>query len=621
MGKSLLQRIKRKIAGKNNKSPDAGRKSASADKSSKGSNKVPARDPNELEAPYRPTIQSITAAGIETYWKKPEDCSGYEIYRSYDPDDIGELAMVINDKLLGVWTDSTFDHNSRVIYYRVRSFLNEKDGSKRYSDYCEQFRAEYRNEMELEREVTYMHSGSERRIRAFYGWGEVEDAVWSVSDEAVASIDNKGIINGLSKGECTVTCKSPSLGIEKSAKIVVDRSAPEPLTEITSRFEKDPETGIWFSRNSDKDKNTDNNDTVRAVIMMVGDMMCGKGQIENQYDEETGWNFNGSFDYVREITAESDFTIGNLETLLDPAWPYMTDEWFINNISNCNAPPRYLDAIKYGGFDGVIMANNHSCDGGVMAIRATLDQVDKYQLVRTGAFKDSDEKRYVIADINGIKVGFVAYMSLATGYNGKDRRWSQADKDVILNNFSKEKAAVDIAECRAAGAEYIIAYMHWGQKNFRKPTEVQKKEAQDIADAGADFILGSNPHVLECFDYIYTAYGAEDSAAGGAGLKKVPCYYSVGNFHARMNQVTGNRDSVIVRITLQRDASGEVVLIDNTYIPCYTYNRVKGSYLAPVSVSESYHEGLKRKSRKETYRRIKASIGDKVTICDEQQRS
>ncbi len=208
----------------------------------------------------------------------------------------------------------------------------------------------------------------------------------------------------------------------------------------------------------------------------------------------------------------------------------------------------------------------------------------------------------MIADINGIKVGFVAYMSLATGYNGKDRRWTKEEKRALLSNFTEKKAARDIAACREAGAEYVIAYMHWGQKNYKEPTADQIKEAQQIADAGADYIVGSNPHVLEKYDVVTSADG-----------RKVPCFYSIGNFHARMNQIPGNRDSVIVRIRLKKE-NDNVVLEENGYIPFYTYSKLNDSYLPPVSLIRNHHEGIVRKGRKNKIERISAAIGNDVDM-------
>ncbi len=271
--------------------------------------------------------------------------------------------------------------------------------------------------------------------------------------------------------------------------------------------------------------------------MMVGDLMCGKRQMQVQYSEEGGWNFNESFKYIREVISESDLAVCNVETLLASGWPYMIDECYIDNKNNCNAPSRFLDAVKFGGFDVAVLANNHNCDGGVQALIQTIEQVNRYKLINTGIFSDDGERRFVIIDINGIKVGILAYMTLATSFNGKDKNWSKEEKNRHLNIYYRERAERDIKECQAAGAEFIIAYMHWGMKNFLSITEDQQKDAEEIANLGVNYIVGANPHVIQKYEAIRTDDG-----------RTVPCFYSTGNFLSIMNQVKGNRDSVIVRI-------------------------------------------------------------------------
>lgn len=176
----------------------------------------------------------------------------------------------------------------------------------------------------------------------------------------------------------------------------------------------------------------------------------------------------------------------------------------------------------------------------------------------------------------------------------------------MLNIFSYEKAVKDIKNIRADGAEYIIVYMHWGMKNFFNVTDEQRREAVEVAKAGADFIVGANPHVCQKFEMIK------------AGIfRKVPCYYSMGNFVAVMKQVDENRDSIIVKICLKRNIFGKVVLVENTYIPCRTYTKVRKSYFAPLALSPSLNKGLKdTKKQKEFHDRIVRTIGDDVEVMD-----
>ena len=545
------------------------------------------------EDPYGSKISAITKEGIEFYWKKLEKTSGYEIFRSYEAEGDYEMIADITKSSIGTYLDSEFDHEKKAVYYTVRSYLNDENGKRIYSEKLPPVAAVFREELIPEREVTYLYSGYTRSLRAFYGWGEVADIKWTSSDEAVATISADGLITAVSSGECVLTCSSETLNLSAESRVIVDRKGEEPLGEINPRFTYNAKKGWWENKNAEK--------TNKAVIMMVGDMMCGKKQMKKQWTEEEGWNFNDSFEYVREITATSDFAMGNLETLLAPGWPYMLDEAYIDNKNNCNASSRYLDAVRYGGFDAVAMANNHNCDGGKTALLETIRQVDKYQLARTGAFLDKHDKRFFVVDINGIKVGFLAYISAATGFNGKDQDWSREDKNTVLNIFSKDKAKRDVAALKAAGAEYIIAYMHWGYKNYRTVVQHQLEDAQAVADAGVDYIVGANPHVVQAYDVLTAKDGRE-----------VPCIYSTGNFQAVMKQITGNRDSVIMRIRLKRDEKGKVVLARNNYIPCYTYTTKENSSWAPVCVSKKFNTEVPKSGTLKIRTRIAEAIGDKL---------
>lgn len=383
-----------------------------------------------------------------------------------------------------------------------------------------------------------------------------------------------------------------------TSKVVVEREATEPIGPLEGRYKFNESTGVW--------ENAEGREKRGATITMVGDLMCGNSQLEKQVDENGEWNFNNSYTYIRDVFRKSDFAVANLETLLSAGWPYMADEAFIDNYNNCNAPARFLDAVRYGGFDAVMLANNHNCNGGKRALTDTIDQVNRYSFPNTGAFKAANDKRYFIADVNGIKVGFLAYMTRATGYNRKNKTWTKEEQDTMLNIFSYEKAVKDIKNLKADGAEFIIVYMHWGMKNFFNVTNKQRRDAEEVAKAGADFIVGANPHVCQKFEMIKVGM-----------FRKVPCYYSMGNFVAEMKQVDENRDSIIVKIRLKRNIFGKVVLAENTYIPCRTYTRVKESHYAPLALSPSLNKGLKSiKYQQEFHDRIVCTIGDDVEVMD-----
>lgn len=544
------------------------------------------------DAPYGPKISSITNAGIEFYWKKVEIADGYEILRSYEENGPFEKIAEINTRGKGDYLDAAFDHNQKTVYYQARSYLTAKDGTRIYSEPTKAVAAVYREELTLEREITFLYDHTDRQLRAFHGWGEAEKVKWKSENKRIATCKD-GMIHAVASGETTLTCISRLLRQKATTKVVVNRQSLPPYPTGKRRYAWNPETKHWENKLAEQ--------TQDAVIMMVGDMMCGAAQTKKQYTEEHDWNYNDSYKYVRKTTALSDFAVGNLETLMAPGWPYMIDESYINNQNNCNNPSRYLDAVLYGGFDAVTMSNNHNCDGGTRALLETIDEVSLRNIPFTGIFRDVETPRFMIVNIRGIKVGFLAYTSRYTGFNGKDADWTQEEKEILLNVFSKATSEQDIRACRAAGAEYIIAYMHWGKKNYKQITKEQEKEAQEVADAGADYIVGANPHMVQVYDELTTGDG-----------RTVPCFYSTGNFQAYMNQIPGNRDSVMVRIRLKRDASGKIILAENNYIPYHTYKEKNECSWTPLATSNVYNVKIKVPGRQKYFDRIAQAVGTKI---------
>lgn len=522
-----------------------------------------------VESPYGTMISGISSQGIEFYWKKPESVDGYEIFRSYTRDSGYSRIAMIRDSTQGTYLDNDFDHTEYKVYYKIRSYVKAKDG-KHYSAFTPPQRAKYRTSLKLGNQKLFVRLGKDARLTAYYGWGEATGLTWSVSDPMIAKVSSKGKVRGLASGTCTVTCYSASLDMQQECRVIVDR-APLPMLESTQDLTqqyKDTGNGYWDDPNDDNDDN--------AVIMMVGDMMCTGAQQGLQGYDTGEYDFNGSYKEVQPLLSGADLTVGNLETTLSSTWPYMHESGYINNKANCNAPSRYLDALKYAGVDGVVMANNHNCDAGEDGLQETIDQVERYELAHTGVFHSDRDQRYMMFDVNGIRVGFLSYVSEITGYNGKDEDWPKKSVQTNLNYYSKRKAKADMQTLRENGAEYVIVYMHWGVKNAQTVKPSQKQAAQELADVGADYIVGSHCHLLQKY--------VELKAADG---RIVPCFYSLGDFQSSIEQIPGNRDSAILRIRLKRHADGSIYLAKNYYIPCYTFTEYGGDYYVTVPVTEA----------------------------------
>ncbi len=543
-----------------------------------------------LETPYGTKISNMSNDGIEFYWKRPAGAKGYEVFRSYSPEWGFEKIADIPERSIYTYIDNDFNTDVKRVYYRIRSYKLDANKQKVYSKISSVTEARYREHLKLENDEVILRSGAKRTLQAYMGWCNAGNIKWSSSDERVATINKRGTITAVSQGSCTITCYSRDTKEKRRCKVIVDRDALSLLSELTSVYTQKKD-GMWVQRKSgQKDK---------AVLMMVGDMMCTGTQQARQGYTTGDYNFNESFAGVKDIISGADFAIGNLETMLSHTWPYMHEEAYVDNYANCNAPNRYLDAIRYAGFDGVVMSNNHNCDTGVQGTEETLEQVERYQLAHTGMYQTESDQRYLLVQVNGIKVGYLSYTGKETGFNDKNREeWNEQTIENRLNLYNPTKAKRDIAALREAGAEYIIVYMHWGVKNVYEPTENQEEDAKELANLGVDYIVGAHSHLIQK----YTVIQADDG-------RSVPCFYSLGDFQGSIEQITGNRDSVILRISLERDENGNVVLKDNAYIPCYTLTEYQGMDFYTIIVLPELNGGVELDSFTKIRLRIVQSVG------------
>jgi len=73
---------------------------------------------------------------------------------------------------------------------------------------------------------------------------------------------------------------------------------------------------------------------------------------------------------------------------------------------------------------------------------------------------------------------------------------------------------LDITRARAAGADIVLPFLHWGWENEPEPCARQRELARTLIDAGASAVIGAHPHVTQ----------------GTEMYRGRPIIYSLGNF-------------------------------------------------------------------------------------------
>ncbi|MDE7298753.1 MAG: CapA family protein [Lachnospiraceae bacterium] len=276
-------------------------------------------------------------------------------------------------------------------------------------------------------------------------------------------------------------------------------------------------------------------DTVTLCLM--GDLMCLAGQQYTAARRDGSHDYSDSFGMILEILSQCDFVIANLETTLSESNPYSTAERLVNDQPNCNAPADYLGSLRQAGITHLVTANNHSLDGGIVGVEETIAHLEEYGIPHIGTYRmDNTGKRYLLLEKNGIRIALLAFTELI---NQRDTVAAE-QLSRIIDCYSSRTAADRIAAARADGADFVIVYNHWGSENTHEVRAYQRKHAQELADAGADLIIGSHPHCLQ-----------EQEELTASNGRKVPCFYSLGNVVSSMTRDI-NHDTVLVLLTLQR---------------------------------------------------------------------
>ncbi len=95
------------------------------------------------------------------------------------------------------------------------------------------------------------------------------------------------------------------------------------------------------------------------------------------------------------------------------------------------------------------------------------------------------------------------------------------------------------------------------------------------------------------------------------------CIYSTGDFSSHINQVKGNRDTLIMRVKLKRDENGSVIIAENNYIPVYIYSEYHGKPFVSMPLQPSFNGGLTDLSNREAFiKRIKTEVGEAITAYE-----
>ena len=287
-----------------------------------------------------------------------------------------------------------------------------------------------------------------------------------------------------------------------------------------------------------------------AGDLNVTDAVVNAGMAVNSYD------FSPVFKDVAAILSDADLTVMNFEGNICGA-PYGS--------GTTSAPAELLTALRGCGVDLLQMANSCAINNGLNGLTSTLRAIRSAGIEPVGAFSSSEEfkksKGYTMTEIQGVKVGFVAFTK---GLGGRGMPAGSEDLvNILYTDYATEYQKIDktritsiLKSMEEEKPDLTVALLHWGSEYNDDISKTQEQIASLLKKNGVDVIIGTHPHTLQPIEF--------DKSTGTLVA------YSLGDFFGDANRGATNY-SVILDLEITKDENaGATKVTDYTLHPIYT---------------------------------------------------
>lgn len=206
------------------------------------------------------------------------------------------------------------------------------------------------------------------------------------------------------------------------------------------------------------------------------------------------------------------------------------------------ARPATVSYLNDLGVDIVSLANNHAYDYGETAFLDTMTALEEAGITYVGAGRNLQEaRRPVYYIVNNMKIAIVSATQIER-LDNPDTKGATDSSAGVFRCWNGDKLLETVREARE-NSDFVIVYLHWGTENEETIDWAQEKQAAEVAEAGADLIVGSHPHCLQQISVV----------------RGIPVMYSLGNFWFNSRTM----DTGMLKVTI--DESG---LQSYRFIPC-----------------------------------------------------
>lgn len=325
------------------------------------------------------------------------------------------------------------------------------------------------------------------------------------------------------------------------APVSAEPEAPPPVSSLPTEPEPEPEP--------------------QPVVETVRFSATGDNLIHSKIYQQAAARAVGdaaySFDYcyANLVPFYSDFDVNwiNQETLC-------TDELAPSTYPCFSTPGDCARALYRAGFRVFSLSNNHTYDKGASGIAATLRFWASMpaDVVTTGLWRgEADYGTIPLHTVNGVTIAYLSYTEHTNGIP----RSSAMEANVL---YTSQTDVIEQQVRQAAQlADFVVVGVHWGVEDSHTITGAQRTLAQQLADWGADVIVGTHPHVLQNAGWLT----AEDG-------RRVFAAYSLGNFlstQSKKDQLIGAVLTLRLQKTTSPDGTVQLEVLDPQLHPTVTH--------------------------------------------------
>ena len=259
------------------------------------------------------------------------------------------------------------------------------------------------------------------------------------------------------------------------------------------------------------------------TLMAVGDNLLHMGIVQTGMQADGSRNYDVLFDGINGFLEKADIKVINQETILGG------NDLGFSGYPRFNSPTEVGDSIAKAGFNVVLHASNHTADQGLNGMAGCLSFWQSHPEVLVAGLHEpipaeEQQSRIPLLQINDRTFAILNYTygpnseSIPAQYAERLDMLCAVNDGMIDFTSLNPQVIADIQEADKL-ADAVIVFPHWGTEYTTTPSPYQENFAMQMAEAGADVIIGTHPHVVQPIQWVEAANG-----------NRALCYYSLGNY-------------------------------------------------------------------------------------------